>query len=154
MPFGYQIWYRKYPWPKCNVLLGAKSNAVVSYGQPEVKMLRNTLWPPNLVGRIPDQSIMLCWDQRSCRGQPGSTRGQIARKSPMATKFGNKNPWPQCNTLEVKGHPVVIWGQQEGNCLEMPAATKCGQCCFRAYAATGALVYNNIYGFWAALDMV
>ena len=33
---------------------------------------------PNLVGRTPDQSIMHCWGQRSCRGQPGSTRGQIA----------------------------------------------------------------------------
>ena len=44
---------------------------------------RNLQWrcalrPPNLVGRTPDQSIMHCWGQRSCRGQPGSTRGQIA----------------------------------------------------------------------------
>ena len=32
---------------------------------------------PNVVGRTPDHSIMHCWDQRSCRGQPVSTTGQI-----------------------------------------------------------------------------
>ena len=32
---------------------------------------------PNLIGRTPDQSAMHCWGQRSYRGQPGSTRGQI-----------------------------------------------------------------------------
>ena len=40
--------------------------------------LRNTLWLPNLIGRSPDQRVMHCWGQRSCRGHPGSTRGQIA----------------------------------------------------------------------------
>ena len=34
--------------------------------------LRNALWLPNLVGRIPDQRVMHCWGQRSCRGRPGS----------------------------------------------------------------------------------
>ena len=28
---------------------------------------------------VNEQSIMHCWDQRSCRGQPGSIRGHIAR---------------------------------------------------------------------------
>ena len=40
--------------------------------------IRNALWLPNLVGRTPDQSVMHCWGQRSCRGQLGSARGQIA----------------------------------------------------------------------------
>ena len=40
--------------------------------------LRNTLWLPNLVRRTPDQSIVHCWGQRSCRGHLGSTGGQIA----------------------------------------------------------------------------
>ena len=40
--------------------------------------LRNAPWLPNLVGRIPDQRVMHCWGQRSCRGHPGSTRCQIA----------------------------------------------------------------------------
>ena len=39
---------------------------------------RNALWLPNLVGITPDQIAMHCWGQRSCRGQLGSTRGQIA----------------------------------------------------------------------------
>ena len=40
--------------------------------------LRNAPWVPNLVRRAPDQSVVHCWGQRSCRGHPGSTRGQIA----------------------------------------------------------------------------
>ena len=40
--------------------------------------LRNALWLPNLVRKSPDQSVVHCWGQRSCRGHPGSTRGQIA----------------------------------------------------------------------------
>ena len=36
--------------------------------------LRNALWQPNLIGRTPDQSVMRCWGQRSCRGQPRSNR--------------------------------------------------------------------------------
>ena len=76
-----------------------KGHAGVSWGQPEVKLLRNALWLPNLVGRTPDRSVMHCWGKRSCRGQLGSTRGQIALNCPMATKFGRKNPWPRCNAL-------------------------------------------------------
>ena len=32
--------------------------------------LRNTLWLPNLVRRTPDQNVVHCWGQRSCKGQP------------------------------------------------------------------------------------
>ena len=39
--------------------------------------LRNALWLPNLVKRTPDQSVVHCWGQRSCRGQLGSSRGQF-----------------------------------------------------------------------------
>ena len=60
----------------CNALLGSK----VMKGQPEVK-LRNALWLSNLVVRTPDQILRHCWDQRSYRGQPGSTRGQVVRGS-------------------------------------------------------------------------
>ena len=67
----------------------SQGHAEVRQGQPGIKLPRNALWLPNLVGRNPDQRIMHCWNQRSCWGQPESTRGQIARKSPMATKFGN-----------------------------------------------------------------
>ena len=74
-------------------------------------MLSNALWPPDLVERTPDQSVMHCWGQRSCRGQPGSSRGQIAEKCCMATKFGRKNPWSKCNSLlgqrSCRGQPEV-----------------------------------------------
>ena len=53
--------------------------------------LRNALWLPNLVKRTPGQSVVHCWGQRSCRGHQGSTKGQIALKYPMITKFGGKN---------------------------------------------------------------
>ena len=49
----------------------------VSWGQVGVNLLSNALWPPHLVGRTPDRGVMHCWGQRACRGQPGSTRGQI-----------------------------------------------------------------------------
>ena len=57
---------------------GVKGHAGVIQGQPGVKLLRNALWPPNLVGKISDQTVMQCWSQRSCRGQLGSSRGQLA----------------------------------------------------------------------------
>ena len=57
---------------------GVKGHAGVIWGQPVVKFLRNVLWPPNLVGRIPDQSVMHCCGRRSCRGQLGSSRSQFA----------------------------------------------------------------------------
>ena len=83
--------------------------------------LRNALWLPNLVGRTPDWSVMHCWGRRSRRGHPGSTRGQIAQECPMATKFGRKNPWPECNALVgskvMQGSAGV---NQRSNCLGMP----------------------------------
>ena len=32
--------------------------------------LSNAIWPPDLVGRTPDQSVMHYWGQRSCRSHP------------------------------------------------------------------------------------
>ena len=46
-------------------------------GHPEVKLLRNALWVPNLIGRTPVQSVMHYWGQRLCTDQQGSTRGQF-----------------------------------------------------------------------------
>ena len=43
--------------------------------------LRNALWPPNLVGKTPDRSVMHSWGQRLCMGQLGSIRGQIAQNA-------------------------------------------------------------------------
>ena len=89
----------------------------VSWSQSEVKLLRNALWIPNFVGRTSDQSAMHCWGHRLCKGQLGSTRGQSAYMyiCPIFTKFGRKNPWPNCNALlgqrSCRGQPESIRGQ-------------------------------------------
>ena len=119
MPYGHQIWWEELlTREKC--IAGVKGHIWVSWGQVGVNLLSNALWPPNLVGRTPDQSIMHCWGQRSCRGQLGSSRGQFAWQCHMATKFGGKNPWPKCNALlgskVMQGSSRV---HQGSNCLEM-----------------------------------
>ena len=53
---------RMNPWLKCSALVGLKviqGSARVSQGQPGVKLLRNVLWLPNLVGTLPKCSAML-----------------------------------------------------------------------------------------------
>ena len=62
---------RKNLWLKHNAYPGSK--VMQGSAGPEVKLPRNALWLPNLVGRIPDQSIMHCWGQRYAEvnwGQP------------------------------------------------------------------------------------
>ena len=76
---------------------------------------KNALWPPNLVGRIHDQSVMHWWSQKSCRGQLGSTWGQIAQECPMTAKFGRKNPSTKCSAMMgskvMQGSVGSTWGQ-------------------------------------------
>ena len=98
MPYGHQIWWKE-SLTKVLYIAGVKGHEGVSWGQVGVNVLSSAHWPPNLVGRTPDQSAMYCWGQRSCRGQPGSTRGQIPQKCPVATKFGSKDPRPECNAM-------------------------------------------------------
>ena len=50
-----------------------KGNAGVSQGQPDVKLLGNPQWPPNLVTRTCSQSVRDCWGQRSHSGKKGIT---------------------------------------------------------------------------------
>ena len=116
--------------------------------------LRNALWPLN---PWPECSAFSC-NQRSHRGHLGSTRDEIAQECPMATKFGMKNPWSKCIALlGQRSCRDNISGQPEGNCPEIPKATKCGQCrftnrkyewickrhnclfCWRAFMPIGAL---------------
>ena len=47
-------------------------------GHQGVNLLKNALWLPNLVRSTPNQSIVHCSGQRSCRVHQGSTKGQIA----------------------------------------------------------------------------
>ena len=77
MPYSHQIWWEE-SLTKAKSIAGVKGHVEVSWGQVEVNLLSNALWPPNLVGRTPDQRVMQCWGQRLCRGQLGSNRGQFA----------------------------------------------------------------------------
>ena len=52
--------------------------------------LRNALWLPNLVRRIPDQSIVHCWGQRSCR-VIGVNRGSNCLEMP----YGHQIWWEE-----------------------------------------------------------
>ena len=91
--------------------------------------LRNALsppWPPNLVRRTPDWSVVLCWGQRSHRGHRGSTKGQNAQECPMANKFGRKNPWPKCSAL-IGSMQGSAGGNYGSNCLGMPYGYKFGR---------------------------
>ena len=100
-PYDNQIKWEE-PLTKVFWIDGVKGHVGVIWGQPEVKLLRNDITPPNLVGR--------------------TTTGQIAFECAMVTKFGTKNPWPECRAIivGVEGHAVVIWGQPDSNCPETP----------------------------------
>ena len=58
---------RENPWPNAMLDVGIKGHAGVRRCLPEVNLLRNILLIPSLVERNPDQSVMHCWGQRSCR---------------------------------------------------------------------------------------
>ena len=51
----------------------SRSAVGVSWGEQDVNLLRNALWPPSLVERTADKSVVLCWGQSHVgviRGQP------------------------------------------------------------------------------------
>ena len=126
MPYGHQIWWEE-SLTKAKCIAGVSGHVGVSWGQVGVNLLGNALWPPNLMGRTLDQSVVHCWGQRSCRSQLGSSRGQFARQCPMATKFDGKNPWPKCYAL-LGSKVMQGWsrGNQGSNCLEVSMANKFG----------------------------
>ena len=80
---------------------------------------------------------MHCWDQRSIRGQPEVKLLEIPNGLQILV---SRNP--DQNVTHCLGGSkvmqVVIRGQPEGICLEMPKATKCDHRLISAYAATGA----------------
>ena len=77
-------------------------------------MLSNALWPPHLVGKTPDQNVMHCWGQRSCRGQVGS----ICLAMPYDHQIWWEEPLSRVKGIAgVKGHVEVIWGQVGVNLL-------------------------------------
>ena len=56
MPYGHQIWWEE-SLTKVLYIAGDKGHEGVSWGQVGVNLISNAHWPPNLVGRTPDQSI-------------------------------------------------------------------------------------------------
>ena len=83
LAMGYQIWSEALP------NAGVKDHIAVMRGPPEIWLLKNILWPPNLIKRTPDQRGTQWWGQRSYRGHAEGTRGQIARSSlwpPLSSK--------------------------------------------------------------------
>ena len=72
-------------------MLGSKvmqGSTGVNQGQPGVKMLRNALWLPNLVGRT--QVLCNAGVEGHVGQMGGSTGDQIAQKCPIATIGGFK----------------------------------------------------------------
>ena len=76
-------------------------------GQPEVKLLRNALWSPNLVERTPDQNLMHSRSQRSCRVIWGQQGVQVAQECSKETKFERKNQ----RNLTLMKHSVLLGSQ-------------------------------------------
>ena len=83
---------RKNLWPNCDASLGSKVMQDQP-GQPGVKLLRNALRTPKLVGRSPDQGVEHCWGWRSCRGQP---RVKLLRNATWPPNLVGRL---ECNTL-------------------------------------------------------
>ena len=110
----YQLWSEE-PLTRVLCIDGVKGHVGLSRGQPEVKLLKNAPWLPNLVGRTPNQSVMHCWGQMSCRGQPGSTSIQIAQTALWSPNLVGRTPdfslmhcWGQ---KSCKGQPGLTRGQ-------------------------------------------
>ena len=97
-------------------------------GQPEVKLLRNAVWPPNLVGRTLDQSVTHCL----VRGHAGVSQGQAEvkffRNALWPPNLAERTPDQSVMHRWVKDHAGVSWGQPDDNCLEMLKAIKGSQC--------------------------
>ena len=55
--YGHQIWWEE-PLTITQCIVAIKGHVGVSWGQVGVNLLSNGLWPPNLVGRTPDWSVM------------------------------------------------------------------------------------------------
>ena len=99
-----------------------------NWGSTRGKLLRNALWPPDLVGRTPDQRVMHCWAQ--CHtgvnwGQPGVKLHMNALWLP---NFGRKNPWLKWSALMGS---KVMQGQLRSTryqiAQEYPVETKFGR---------------------------
>ena len=80
----------------------------------------NTLWPPKLVGRTPDQRVMHRWGQRSCRVKPGQP---VVRNALWLLNLVGRIP-----DSKVMQWSKVMWGQPEVTLLrnDLQKFSKCG----------------------------
>ena len=102
MPYGYQIWWGD-PLTKAKCIAGVKGHALVIRGQPRVKLLRNALWSPNLVGRITDQSVMQYW----VKGHVGVSWGQVG------VNLLSNALWPPNLVERTPAQSIMhCWGQR------------------------------------------
>ena len=115
-----------------------------SKGIQRSNCFRNAPWPTNLVGRTFGQSVMHCWGQKSCRGKPGSTRGQIVQECPMATKLVGRTPdqsvkhcWGQ---RSCRGQLGSVRGQIRRNYLQ---PSNVARATLEQTNLTGALVKDS-----------
>ena len=90
------------------MMIGVEGHTVVSRDQPGVKLLRDVVWQPNLVRGILDRIVVQVWGRRSCRGQLGTTRGQVTQECRMTTKCCRKTSLPKISILMGS---KVMWGQ-------------------------------------------
>ena len=76
--------------------------------------LRNTLWLPNLIGRSPDQGVVHCCCQRSCRGHPGVNKRSNCLEMPYGHQIKSINAlWPPNLRERTPDQSVMhCWGQR------------------------------------------
>ena len=127
MPYGHQIWWEE-PLTRAQCIAGVKGHAGVSQGQPEVKLLSNAVWPPNLERRTLDQSVTHCWVRGHAEVSQGQPEVKFFRNALWPPNLAERTPDQSVMHRWVKGHAGVSWGQPEGICLEMRKAIKCSQC--------------------------
>ena len=76
--YGAETWYGGRGWtPKAQEHI-FKVTPPIEKGHPEVKLLWKCPWPPNLVGRTPDQSVTEVNCIAGVKGHVGVNWGQIA----------------------------------------------------------------------------
>ena len=104
------------------------------------------LWLPNLVGRIPDQSVMDYWGQKTCRGQPEVKLPIYAQFLPNLV---GRTPDQIVMLCWVKGHAAISRSQSEVKLLNglayyslLLSTTPKLSADIRALWSTGALVIN------------
>ena len=56
-------------------IVGVEGKVGVSWGQVGVNLLSNALWPPNLVGRPPDQKCNALLGSKVMQGSSGINQG-------------------------------------------------------------------------------